>query len=175
MKKTIIFILALTLLFTVTACSSTGADGDPTGSDTTGNGNLEGNLDDILGKIYETAELDDDFRSFIEDIEEGLMKTEITSENCENYFGITFEFESGLASEPTMQPSAYLLNLIRVKEGADIEKIKTDIKDNADPIRWVCVGVDPSNIYVENVGDVVMLVMSDNAGEALSKAFLALK
>jgi predicted small secreted protein len=170
MKKLLTLILALALLFTVASCSTAG--GDPAGLDKTSDGNLEGSLDDILGKIYETAELDDNFRSYIE---EGLMKTEITPENCENYFGTTIEFESGLASEPTMQPSAYLLNLIRVKEGADIEKIKTDIKENADPMRWICVGVDPSNIYVENVGDVVMLVMSDNAGEALSKAFLALK
>ncbi len=171
MKKLITLILALALLFTVAACSA-GTGGDPAGSDKTGKGNLEGSLDDILEKVYETAELDDDFRTYTV---EGLMKTEITAENCENYFGTTIEFDSALASEPMMQPSAYLLNLIRVKEGADIEKIKTEIKENADPMRWICVGVDPSNIYVENVGDVVMLVMSDNAGEALSKAFLALK
>ena len=170
MKKLITLILALALIFTVTACSSAGTGGDPSGSDKTGN--LEGSLDEILEKIYETAELDDDFRTYTV---ERLMKTEITAENCEDYFGASIELESGLASESTIQPNAYLLNLIRVKEGADIEKIKTDIKDNADPNRWICVGVDPSNVYVESVGDVVMLVMSDNAGEALSKAFLALK
>lgn len=31
-----------------------------------------------------------------------------------------------------MSSSAYSLCLIRVKEGADIEKIKTDIKENVD-------------------------------------------
>ena len=170
MKKLITLILALALIFTVTACSSAGTGGDPSGSDKTGN--LEGSLDEILEKIYETAELDDDFRTYTV---ERLLKNEITAENCENYFGTSIELESGLASESTMQPNAYLLNLIRVKEGADIEKVKADIEENADPIRWICVGVDPSNVYVENVGDVVMLVMSDNAGEALSKAFLALK
>jgi hypothetical protein len=41
-------------------------------------------------------------------------------------------------------------------------------------MRWVCVGVDPANIYVDSVGDVVMLVMSDDAGKALHEAFLAL-
>ncbi len=172
MKKLLTFTLALALIFTVTACSSAGAGGDPAGSGNTDNENLEGSLDEILEKIYETAELDDDFRTYTV---ERLMKTEITAENCEDYFGASIELESGLASESTMQPNAYLLNLIRVKEGADIEKVKADIEENADPIRWICVGVDPSNVYVENVGDVVMLVMSDNAGEALSKAFLALK
>lgn len=172
MKKLLTLILALALIFTVTACSSAGAGGDSSGADKTSNGNLEDSLDDILAMIYETAELDDDFRTYTV---EKLLKKEITAETCDNYFGTSIEFESGLASEPMMQPNAYLLNLIKVKDGADIEKIKADIKENADPMRWICVGVDPSNVYVENVGDVVMLVMSDDAGEALSKAFLALK
>jgi|SRR5690554_5349591 hypothetical protein len=167
MRKVLVLSLALILLFSIAGCQSQGADSDKTGS-----ANLEGSLEDILAQIYDTAQLDDQFREYIEN---GLFQTEITAENSSNYFNTEgIEFESGLASEPMMQPSAYLLTLIRVKEDADIEKIKTDIKDNADPMRWVCVGVDPSNIYVDNVGDVIMLVMSDEAGEALHEAFLAL-
>ncbi|HHY82114.1 MAG TPA: hypothetical protein GX505_05475 [Clostridiales bacterium] len=168
MKKLLILFLALVLLISVPACSTQGTGGNDKGS---GNSNLEGSLDDILAQIYEKAELEDSFREYIET---GLMKTEITAENCASYFGVDLEFESGLASEPVMMPSAYLLALIRVKEGADIEKIKADIKANADPMRWICVGVDPANVFVENVGDVVVLIMSDNAGQALKDAFLSL-
>jgi hypothetical protein len=167
MKKLLTLILALVMLISVPACTSQTGTGDKSG-----NGNLEGSLDEILEQIYESAELDPNFREYIET---GLMKTEITAENCESYFGTTVEFEEGLASEPIMMPSAYLLTLIRVKEGADIEQIKSDIKENADPMRWICVGVDPSNVFVENVGDVVVLIMSDDAGTALRDAFMALK
>jgi hypothetical protein len=182
MKKLLAMALALIMLFSFAACQSQGTGSDKTGSnqtgsdktdtDKTGSVNLEGSLEEILDKIYETAELDAQFKEYIET---GLMKIEITEENSQSYFNTDgIEFESGLASDPMMQPSAYLLTLIRVKEGADIEKIKSDIKENADPRRWVCVGVDPANVYVDNVGDVVMLVMSDNAGKALHEAFLAL-
>lgn len=167
MRKILVLSIAFILLFSFAGCQSLGA-----GSDKSGNDNLEGSLEDILAQIFETAQLDDQFRDYVEN---GLFQTEITVENSSNYFNTEgIEFEAGLASEPMMQPSAYLLTLIRVKEGADVDKIKADIKDNADPMRWICVGVDPSSIYVDNVGDVIMLVMSDQAGEALHEAFMAL-
>lgn len=167
MKKILAMALAIVMLFSFTACQSLG-----TGSNKTGSKNLEGSLEEILDKIYKTADLDEQFKEYIEN---GLMKVELNEENTQSYLNTdSIEFESGLASDPMMQPSAYLLVLIRVKEGADIEKIKSEIKEKADPMRWICVGVDPANIYVDNVGDVVMLVMSDQAGKALHEAFLAL-
>ena len=60
------------------------------------------------------------------------------------------------------------------KEGADIEQIKTAIKENVDPQKWICVGVDPEKIIVDNIGDIIILIMSDDQGEALHNAFLAL-
>jgi hypothetical protein len=74
-----------------------------------------------------------------------------------------------------MSTSAYSLCLLRAKDGADIEQIKKDIKENADPMKWICVGVDPKNVFVENIDDVIMLVMSDDQGQALRDAFLGLK
>ncbi|NLP13533.1 MAG: hypothetical protein GX383_03405 [Clostridium sp.] len=136
-------------------------------------GNLDGSLEDILAKIYDTAEVSSNFKNFIDS---GLQTTEITAESCGYYLGKEdIEFEEAIASEPIMSTSAYSLCLVRVKEGADIEKIKKDIKDNVDPMKWICVGVDPSNIFVDNIGDVIILIMSNNEGKALYDAFLALK
>lgn len=141
--------------------------------ESTDNDNLfEGSLESILEKIYETADIDDNFKAFIKD---GLMTTEITAENAAYYFGTEgIEFEEGIASDPIMSTSAYNLSLIRVKEGADIEKIKTDIKENVDPMKWVCVGVDPDNIFVDSYENVVILIMSNDQGTALHEGFLAL-
>ena len=51
---------------------------------------------------------------------------------------------------------------------------KINEKENVDPMKWVCVGVDTKNILVDNIGDVLILVMSDEAGKALHEAFLSL-
>jgi hypothetical protein len=167
MKKLLVLLLAVTTVFSFVACSAAGTN--PVDS----NSNLEGSLDDILAAIYDTAEVDDSFKDFIKD---GLMTTPITSENVAYHLGKDgIEFESAIASEPIMQPGAYSLCLVRVKEGADIEKIKTDIKENVNPQKWICVGVDPENIIVDSIGDVIFLVMSDEQAKPLHDAFLALK
>ena len=168
MKKIKLLLLALILVIGFTACQSNDAGKNPVV-----NNNLEGSLESILDKIYEKAEVSDSMKDFIK---EGLQVTEITAENAGYFLGKeNVEFEAAIASEPMMSSSAYSLCLVRVKEGADIEKIKADIKENVDPRKWICVGVDPSNVIVDNIGDVVILIMSDEAGNALHDAFLQLK
>lgn len=137
-----------------------------------GNNNLEGSLESILNKIYENADVDESMKEFFKD---RLFNTEITEENVSYYFGKEIDFTEAIASEPMINAQAYSLCLARIKEGADIEKIKTDIKENADPRKWICVGVDPENVIVDNIGDVVILIMSDEGGNALHDAFLQLK
>ena len=168
MKKINLLLLALILVIGFTACQSNDAGKNPVV-----NNNLEGSLESILDRIYEKAEVSDSMKDFIK---EGLQVTEITAENAGYFLGKeNVEFEAAIASEPMMSSSAYSLCLVRVKEGADIEKIKADIKENVDPRKWICVGVDPSNVIVDNIGDVVILIMSDEAGNALHDAFLQLK
>lgn len=167
MKKIQLIVMTLIMVLSFTACQPKGADAG------TGSNNLEGSLESILDKIYETADIDDSFKDFIKN---GLQTTEIKSEDAAYFLGKEgIEFESAIASEPIMSSSAYSLCLVRVKEGADIEKIKTDIKENVDPRKWICVGVDPDNVIVDNIGDVVILIMSNSDGAALHDAFLNLK
>jgi len=167
MKKLVLILLVLAVTLSFAACKT-----DNEGEDHS-NEVLEGSLEDILDKIYETADLSE---SFSEYIETGLQTNEITAERCEYHLGKEgIEFEEAIASEPIMMPSAYELDLVRVKEGADVEEIKNEIKENVDPMKWVCVGIDPENVIVDNIGDVIIIIMSDDEGEALHDAFLALK
>ena len=161
MKKLLTVLLTLAMVIGIIGCQPKE------------NSNLEGSLGNILDKIYETADVDEQTKEYLNN---RLATTEITSENVGYFLGKDdIVFESAIASEPMMTSSAYSLCLIRVKEGADIEAIKKDIKENVDPRKWICVGVDPDNIIVDNIGDVVVLIMSDDAGSALHDAFLQLK
>ncbi len=163
MKKLLLLLLSLTLCLGMGACQTENNDQK----------NLEGSLGEILEQIYDNADVDASFRDFVEN---GLYTTEITAENVSYYLGKEgLEFEAAIASEPVMMPSAYSLCLVRVKDGTDIEQMKADIKENVNPMKWICVGVDPSNIIVDNIGDVIFLLMSDNETQALYDAFLSLK
>lgn len=164
MKKRILLFLSVVLVLSLIACSAAPTSG-------TG-GNLEGDLEDILASIYENAELDGYFAEFVQD---GLYVQEINEENITYHLGSkAITYKEAIASEPVMSTSAYSLCLVRVEEGADIESIMSEIKDNVDPMKWVCVGVDPANIFVDHVGDVIILIMSDEQGDKLMDSFLAL-
>ena len=76
-----------------------------------------------------------------------------------------------MASEPMIGSSAHSIVLIRVNDGSDIAKIKEDIKTNVDPRKWICVGVDPENVVVDNIDNMIILIM-DERSEEFHKAFL---
>ena len=172
MKKLLLILLSLTLIFSFAACKAGPANTDKNGGKNRSE-KLEGSLEDILNKIYETAEVDEFFKGYIK---EGLMLTEINEENCAYHLGKEgIEFDEAIASVPIMSTSAYELDLVRVKEGADVEKIKSEIKENVNPQKWICVGVDPENVIVDSIGDVIIVILSDDQGKALHEAFHALK
>jgi hypothetical protein len=166
--KNLLLLLTLLVAFSFTACQSKSAD--PASNDQK---NLEGSLETILDKIYETSKVSDMFKDYIDS---GLQTTEIVQGESAYFLGKDdIEFESAIASEPIISPSAYSLCLVRVKEGADIEAIKLSIKENVNPMKWVCVGVDPDKVIVDSIGDVIILIMSDDEGNALHDGFLALR
>ena len=198
MKKLLLIILSLIILINIAACQTEEIK-DPEDTDentqtedtdentqaeeteentqaedtTENSSDSDDGLEGVLGKIYETAAVSAEFKDYIGT---GLQTTQIIAENCEYMLGKAgIEFESAIASEPMMSASAYSLCLVRVKEGADIEAIKNEIRENIDPQKWICVGVDPNNVIVDNVGDVIILIMSDSEGTALHDAFLAIK
>ena len=167
MKKMLLFLLAVAVVLSVSACSNNNSGPGPGA-----NQGLEGDLESILAEIYDSGEFSENFKEFTIP---GLITAEITAENCEFHLGKSgLEFEEAIVSEHEMSPSAYALCLVRAKDGADIEKLKSEIRDNVDPFKWVCVGVDPGNVIVDSVGDVVILIMSDSDAQALHSAFLSL-
>lgn len=120
-----------------------------------GNKNVEGSLEDIMTKVYQ--DIPDEERPM------GLTNTEVTDENVEYYLGTSdIEYESALASESMIGSIAHSTVLVRVKENSDIESVKTKIKENVDPRKWICVGVEKDDVIVKNKGDLIIVIIVED-------------
>jgi hypothetical protein len=76
------------------------------------------------------------------------------------YIGTTgIPFTEGVASEAAIG-GAYSVCLLRMKNNANIEKAKKDIKDSVNPSKWICYTTDV--VIVDNIGDLVILIMTND-------------
>ena len=120
-----------------------------------GCGKKEANLTytptEIVEKVY--AGLENDLPM--------LATTEIDDENLSYYLGVeSLDYKEAVASEPMIGSIAHSIVVVRMNEGADIEKAKQEIKNNVDPRKWICV--EAESVFVESKGDVIILIMSSN-------------
>lgn len=133
-----------------------------------GQKNIEGNLTDIMTRIYQGID-EEKFPMMLGNIE-------VTSENVEYYLGSAdIEFKEALASESMVGSIAYSVVLVRTLEGADVEKIKQQIKENVNPAKWICVSVEKENVIVDSKGDLIILIMSNDLSSEIHKGFENLK
>ncbi len=101
-----------------------------------------------------------------------FMNQPLTKENQVYMLGTdTFDFVEGVASEPMMSAQAHSFVLFTVAEDADIEGIKEAVKANVDGRKWICVGVEPENIIVDSIGQMIILIM-DHESQAIHEALL---
>jgi len=127
-----------------------------------GNKNVEGALEDLMTKVYENVPEDEKPMM--------LMNVEVNEENVEYYLGSAdIEFEEALASESATGSIAHSVVLLRAKDGADIEAIKTTIKENINPRKWICV--EAEDVVVKNKGNLIILIMTSTGLDALEKGF----
>ena len=128
----------------------------------------------IIDNIYRAAE-GSVYKGYYlgEHRDEMIKQGKISEKNSARYFGTTLEFEIAVYSESNMEAVAYSMCLLKVKDGANIEDIKTAIKDNADPNKWECVTAE--SVVVEANGSFIILIMADTSeATALKNAFLSL-
>lgn len=136
-KKLSIFIILLGGLFLFTGCAGS---------------NVDGSLEDIMSKVYKTVPA--------KNTPMGLTNIEVNDENIESFLGTKdIEYEEILASESMIGSIAHSVVLIRTKEGADIDKIKTTIKENVDPRKWICVGVEDDEVIIKNKGNLIIVII----------------
>lgn len=126
--------------------------------------NVEGTLEEIMTKVY--ANLSEDEKPM------GLTNIPVDKDNVEGFLGTAdIEFEEALASEPMVSSIAHSVVLVRVKEDADIEATMTKIKENVNPRKWLCVGVEEDQVIVKNKGNLIILIMVADNSDKLEAGF----
>lgn len=144
-------VICMTMALSLSACSQVPEIG--------------GTLEEIMQKIYDGAEVTNQYF---------VYNTVVNEENRKGYLGTDdVSFLEGIASEPMISTLPHSIVLIRVENGSNIEAAKKLIKDNADPRKWICVGVDEENVVVDNIGNLIVLIMSNDSA-AFHASFKAL-
>lgn len=157
-------IAALLVCCAVLCCACGGSD-----SGSKGGGTIEGDLSEVMAKIYEGVDLDAETKQAMQE----FVCDTLTADNEAAILGAAdVPYTEGVFSVPMISSIAYQCVLLRV-EPEDVETVKTLLKDNADVNKWVCVSAE--TVLVENVGDVVLFIMSDkDSAYAVSASFQAL-
>lgn len=153
MEKIKLFSLVLVSVFSLFGLTGCGSE------------NVEGSLEDLMTKMYQ--DIPEDQRPM-------LANTVIDEENIEMFLGTSeIEYEEALASEPMMGSIAHSVVLLRTKDNADIEAIKTKLKESVDPRKWICVWVEEDDVIVTNRGNLIVLIMveDENTRTKLEEGF----
>lgn len=161
MKKIITILISTLMIFTLVGCSSSKVERDPV---------LSEDLTKVLEKIYETADLDKDFKESLQ----YYQTVELNEENIQGYLENTdVKFTEGICSAPMMSSIPYELILLKVDENADIDAIKSSIKENANPRKWVCV--EAEEVIVESIDNTILFLMANKTeADPVKNAFMSL-
>lgn len=107
-----------------------------------------------------------------------LTNTELNDENIESYIGTDdVDFDEALASESMTGSIAHSVVLLKVDENDDIEDVKKTIKENVNPRKWICVGVEDEDVIIKNKENLVLVVIieDETVRNKISEAFDNLK
>ena len=150
MKKFGLVLLTIALCFGLVACGND--------KDTNTNGNIaEMSLNEIMDVVYEGVS-EENLPMMIErkDLKEADADTKTWFLGSD-----AIEFEEALGSESGIGSYAHSIVLVKVAEGADVEATMASLKDSIDPRKWICVGVEPDQVVIENIGNVILVAIDE--------------
>ena len=150
MKKQNIFIIGLILLAVISFIIFILVSG----SGNKGSVETPKNINDIINTINKNN------KDVLPELE--TMKVDIKNiDEVTSYTGLKTnnDIESIVVSVPMMTSQAYSVAVVKVKDTANVEKIKQEMLDNIDMRRWICVSAE--QLYITNSGNVIFSVMAD--------------
>ena len=155
MKQKKFFIIGLILLAAISFIIFILVSGSGNkGSGNKGNVETPKNVNDIINTINKNN------KNVLPELE--TIKVDIKNiDEVTSYTGLKTNdgIESIVVSEPLVTAQAYSVAIVRVKDNADVEKIKQEMLDNIDMRRWICVSAE--QLYITNSGNVIFSVMAD--------------
>ena len=150
MKKQNIFIISLILLAVISFVIFILVSG----SSNKGSVETPKDINDIINTINKNN------KDVLPELE--TMKVDIKNiDEVTSYTGLKTNdgIESIVVSVPLITAQAYSVAIVKVKDNADVEKIKQEMLDNIDMRRWICVSAE--QLYITNSGNVIFSVMAD--------------
>ena len=150
MKKQNIFIIGLILLAVISFIIFILVSG----SGNKGSVDTPKDINDIINTINKNN------KNVLPELE--TMKVDIKNiDEVTSYTGLKTNdgIESIVVSVPLITAQAYSVAIVKVKDSADVEKIKQEMLDNIDMRRWICVSAE--QLYITNSGNVIFSVMAD--------------
>lgn len=109
-------------------------------------------LQDVMNALYEGI-AEDEMPMFGEDVA-------INEDNVEWYLGTTEAvFDEGLAREPLIGSIAHSTVLLRVEDEKQIDATMELVRNSVNTNKWVCVGIDPSELVLEKKGNVILMII----------------
>ena len=54
---------------------------------------------------------------------------------------------------------AHSVVLVRVEDNANVEDVKNKIKENVNPRKWICVGVEKEDVIIKNKGNLIIVII----------------
>lgn len=164
MKKMISMLLALVMVFGLTAC---GGSAEP--EETVPAISVEGTMEELLNKVIEIQPVE--FMG-------GAMTLDLTDTSedglwmIQNYTGLdnADSITEAAFYEPMMGSIPYSMVMVRAKDDLGIKTLAEAMKTGIDPRKWICVEAD--DLQVVSYGDVVMLIMVGSNTGMTSQSFV---
>lgn len=150
MKKLFYILGCIGLCFLLTGC---------------GEKNIDLSLTEVMEKLYEGID-EEEMPMMVENIE-------LNDENFKYYAFTDVEYKEAIASESMTGSTPHSVVLIRLENTDKKEEVIEDIKNNADPRKWICV--EAENTYVLSKGDLIVLIMSNELAPKIKENFEKLK
>lgn len=164
MKKLISMLLALVMVFGLTACGSA----KPTETEAVSQV-LEGTMEELANQVLELNPVEF-MGGFIpvdltDTSEDGLaaLKYNTGLDNAEQISDVA-------VFEPMMGSIAFSMVMVRTAEGQDTKTVAETMKSGIDTRKWICV--EANDMQVVGFGDVVMLIMVDGNTGMNSQSFV---
>ena len=151
MKKVVSLVCLLMLSLAIVGCGASKEE----------NKNIEGSLTDIMAKLYDG--ISEDERPM------ALNNVELNEDNFKYYAFADVKYKEAIASESMTGSIAHSVVLIRLEEAKDADEAVKNIKENADPRKWICV--EAENVNVLSKGDLVVLIMSNELAPKIKTNF----